>query len=106
MRIVWEQSAYIGNAPVFCTICGRKSHPVRGRRNQLLLAIIYDNQGVACGEACRDCVVAGTEGIKARLHERIQDLQAKISELQLLAQEEIQTPTLEEEFQIHRAEIS
>ena len=101
MNIVWEQSVYIGNAPVFCAICDRRSYPVQVR-GQLLLAVIYDQQGVAHGEVCRSCVTAGSEGIKARLQERIQTLQAKTSELQHLAQAEIQTPSLEQEFKVHR----
>lgn len=106
MKIVWEQSIYVGNAPVFCTICGRRSYPIRGRRNQLLLAVIYDQRGVMCGEACKDCTAAGSEGIKARLQERIQEFQSKIADLEHLASEAIEPPTLEEEFQLHRQDAS
>lgn len=106
MKIVWEQSVYVGNAPVFCTICGCRSYPVRNQKNQLLLAVIYDKHGVALGEACRDCVSAGSAGIQARLNERIQSLQDKINELQVLAESEIQTPSLEQEFQIYRQDAS
>ncbi|GAB4386446.1 MAG: hypothetical protein Kow00121_53060 [Elainellaceae cyanobacterium] len=106
MRIVWEPSVYVGNAPVFCTICGRRSYPVRNQQNQLLLAVIYNQQGVALGEACRDCVGAGPAGIQTRLQERIQSLQNKIDELQVLAEAEIQTPSLEQEFQIYRQDAS
>lgn len=106
MRIVWEQSVYIGNVPVFCTICGRRSHPVRNRQNQLLLAVIYNQQGVALGEACRDCVASGSTGIQERLQERLEELQVKINELQMLAETEIQTPSLEQEFQIYRQDAS
>lgn len=105
MKIVWEHSTYIGNAPVFCTICGHKSFPIRGRKNQLLLAVIYDDQGRVYGEACRDCVAAGSEGIRTRLQERIQSLQSKLTELQAIAQAPIETPSLEEEFQSHRREV-
>jgi hypothetical protein len=38
------------------------------------------------------------------LQERIQALQAKAAELQMLAQADIQTPTLEQEFQVHRGD--
>lgn len=106
MKIVWEQSVYVGNAPVFCAICGHRSYPVRGRRNQLLLAVIYDQRGVACGEVCRDCVAAGSAGIQLRLQERLQTLQAKVAELQEFAEVEIQTPSLEQEFQIHCQDAS
>jgi Zn-finger protein len=106
VKIVWEHSIYVGNAPVFCSICGCRSYPIRSRRNQLLLAVIYDQQGVAWGEACRDCVTAGSSGIKARLRDRIQSLQEKIEELQALAIEDIETPTLEQEFQIHQQDAS
>jgi hypothetical protein len=106
VKIVWEHSIYVGNAPVFCSICGRRSYPIRSRRNQLLLAVIYNQAGVAWGEACRDCVTAGSTGVKARLHERIQSLREKIEELQELAIEEIETPTLEQEFQIHQQDAS
>jgi hypothetical protein len=103
VRIVWEKSVYIGNAPVFCTICDRRSHPLQVE-GQLLLAVLYDQRGVAYGEVCRSCVSAGSAGIKAMLHERIQILQKKANELQRLAQTDIQTPTLEQEFRSHRRE--
>ncbi len=106
MRIVWEPSIYVGNVPVFCTICGRQSHPVRNKRNQLLLAVIYDRQGVAIGEVCRDCVAAGSTGIRNRLQERIESLEQKIGELQVLAEVEIETPSLEQEFQVYRQDAS
>src|SRR5690242_10101364 len=106
MRIVWEPSIYVGTVPVFCTICGRQSHPVRNKRNQLLLAVIYDKQGVAIGEACRDCVLAGSTGIRSRLQERIESLEQKITELRVLAEVEIQTPSLEQEFQVYRQDAS
>ncbi|NJN59435.1 MAG: hypothetical protein HC879_19040 [Leptolyngbyaceae cyanobacterium SL_5_9] len=105
MKIVWEPSVYIGNAPVFCTICGRRAYPLRTRGNQLLLAVIYDRHEVVRGEACRDCVASGPTGIKTRLQERIQSLQAQVSELQEMTHEEMQTPSLEQEFQVHRREL-
>jgi hypothetical protein len=104
MKIVWEPSVYIGNAPVFCTLCGHRSYPLRVKGNQLLLAVIYDRQGVVRGEACRDCVAAGSAEIKIRLQERIQALQDQVSELQEMAHADIQTPSLEQEFQVHRRE--
>lgn len=106
MKIVWEPSIYVGNVPVFCTICGRQSHPIRNKRNQLLLAVIYDGRGVALGEACRDCVASGSAGIRTRLQERIQSLQLKVAELQMLAESEVQTPSLEQEFQVYRQDAS
>ncbi len=106
MKIVWEQSIYFGNAPVFCCICGHRSHPIRSGSNQLLLAVIYDHDGKMHGEACRDCVAAGTEGIKHRLAERIEALQAKLTELEHLAKENIQIPSIEQEFEMHRREVS
>lgn len=104
MKIVWEKSVYIGNAPIFCTICDRRSLPLQVE-GQLLLAVLYDQRGIACGEVCRSCVSAGSAGIKAMLQERIQILQNKTSELQRLAQTDIQTPTLEQEFRSHRREV-
>jgi hypothetical protein len=106
MKIVWEQSIYVGNVPVFCTICGDRTYPVRGRKNQLLLAVIYDDHGIARGEACRGCVASGSAGIQARLQERIESFQAKLSELEMLSAEAIEPPTLEEEFQFHRQDAS
>lgn len=106
MKIIWETSIYVGNAPVFCTICGCRSYPVKSQQNQFLLAVIYDDRGVALGEACRDCVAAGTEGIRARLQERIESLEAKIAELQMFADSDIQTPSLEQEFQVYRSDAS
>ena len=106
MKIVWEQSIYIGNAPVFCTLCGERAYPFRTGRNQLMLAVIYDKRGVMRGEACRDCVAAGAAGIKERLQERIESLQKQVTELQSFAQADIQTPSLEQEFQFHRQDAS
>ena len=106
MNIVWEQSIYVGNAPVFCTICGSRSHPTRGRRNQILLAVIYDHQGIAYGEACRDCVASGSVAIQERLQDRIQSFQKKIAELEHLGLGEIELPSLEKEFQLHHQDVS
>ncbi|NJR39416.1 MAG: hypothetical protein HC781_12100 [Leptolyngbyaceae cyanobacterium CSU_1_4] len=105
MKIVWEQSVYVGNAPVFCAICGHRAYPTRGSRNQLLLAVIYDYRGTACGEACRDCVASGAAGIRQKLQDQIQSFQEKISELEHLGVGEIQPPSLEEEFQLHRQDV-
>lgn len=104
MKVVWEKTVYLGNAPVFCAICGYQTRPIRNAANQLLLAVIYDHRGVACGEACADCVAAGSRGVRARLQDRIQSVKHKLSDLEALAQGEIQMPSLEEEFQIHRRE--
>ena len=101
MKIVWEHSIYVGEAPVFCAICDRPSYPIKNSHNQLLLAVIYDNCGTAWGEACRDCVAAGSEGIQTRLLDRMRSLQKKIDELQVLSAEKVETPSLEQEFQIH-----
>ena len=106
MNIVWEQSVYVGNAPVLCAICGRRSHPTRGRKNQLLLAVIYDYRGVACGEACRDCVASGAVGIQQRLQDRIQSFQEKIAELEHLRVGGVEPPSLEEEFRLHQQDAS
>ena len=106
MNIVWEQSVYVGNAPVFCAICGHRTYPIRGSRNQLLLAVIYDYREVACGEACRDCVASGSVGIRQKLQDQIQTFQEKIAELEHLGVGEIQPPSLEEEFQLHRQDVS
>lgn len=106
MNIVWEQSVYVGNAPVFCAICGHRAYPTRDSRNQLLLAVIYDYRGVACGEACRDCVASSPVGIRQKLQEQIHSLQEKIAELEHLGVGEIHLPSLEEEFQLHRQDVS
>jgi hypothetical protein len=106
VKIVWEQSVYVGNAPVFCAICDRRSYPVRDKRNRLLLAVIYDQRGVAWGEACRDCVAAGSAGIRTRIQDRIESYKKKIDELQTLVEAEIETPTLEQEFQFHSQDAS
>ncbi|HIK55090.1 MAG TPA: hypothetical protein IGS37_08010 [Synechococcales cyanobacterium M55_K2018_004] len=105
MRIVWEQSIYFGNAPVFCSICGHRTYPIRSGTNQLLLAVIYDRQGKMRGEACMDCVASGAEVIKARLEERIESIQEKLDELKALAHETMELPSLEDEFEMHRREV-
>lgn len=98
MRIKWEQSVYVGQVPVCCAICGGQARPIRTRGNQYLLAVVYDDRGSAQGEVCRDCLAAGSNGIKDRLQERIQSLQSQLAELQTLVQEDFQVPSLEEEF--------
>ncbi|BAU43908.1 hypothetical protein HPC62_08385 [Thermoleptolyngbya sichuanensis A183] len=105
MKIVWEQSIYFGNVPVFCSICGRESRPIRSGSNQLLLAVIYNDQGVICGEACSDCVSAGPQVIRARLQDRVEILREKLADVEAiaqLAQDTIELPTLEQEFRVHR----
>lgn len=98
MRIQWEQSIYGGTVPVTCTICGERITSIRNRRNLYLLAVIYNQQGRVCGEACRSCVAAGPQEIQERLQERICQLEATLGELQALAGEGVEVPTLEEEF--------
>lgn len=105
VKIVWEQSIYFGNVPVFCSICGRESRPVRSGSNQLLLAVIYDDQGVICGEACSDCVSAGQQVIQSRLQDRIEILREKLADVEAIAQlmqNGIELPSLEQEFRVHR----
>jgi len=101
MKIIWETCVAVGLAPVPCTLCGRSYRPQRTRNHQFLLALIYNNQGRFCGEACWDCVQAGSEAIHEHLSHRLQTLQTMVEELQILAQEEIQLPTLEQEFRSH-----
>lgn len=104
MKIVWEQSVYVGNAPVFCTLCGQEARPIRSGANQLLIGVIYDRHDVMWGEACHHCIARGSEGLKALLASRMDSLRAKLSELEAIAQEELQLPSIEQEFQIHRRE--
>lgn len=104
MKIVWQQSAYIGSAPVFCTICDRRSFPIRGSQNQILLAVLCDEHDVVWGEVCQACIATGTEGIQATLNERIERLRCKMADLEMLAQKPIELPTLESEFSLHRVQ--
>ncbi|WP_218082223.1 hypothetical protein [Anthocerotibacter panamensis] len=101
MRIVWEASVYVGQAPLYCILCGYRTQPIRAKGNQALLAVVYNDQGIVCGEACRDCVRAGAEAIRTQLQERIQGLEAQVRGLEALAAEEVCIPTLEEEFQVY-----
>lgn len=101
MKISWERTIYVGNRPIPCSICGRKAMPMRTKNNQYLLAVIYNHQDQACGEACRNCVASGAKGIKAHLQERIQALQTKLAELKELDAEDVQLPTLAQEFNAH-----
>jgi len=58
------------------------------------------------GEACHHCIALGSEGIKALLSSRIDTLRAKLSDLEALAQGELQLPSIEQEFQVHRRDGS
>ncbi|KGF72354.1 hypothetical protein DO97_09720 [Neosynechococcus sphagnicola sy1] len=98
MKIQWEPSVYVGNAPVRCAICGDRAHPIRLRGSHYLLAVVYNAQGQVCGEVCRPCIAMGVPGIQERLQERINHLQTQIQELQALAAEPMEVPSLEEEF--------
>lgn len=63
-----------------------------------MIAVVYNDRGIYCGEACKHCVNARPESLKELLQERLMRLQAQVMELEELAREEIQMPTLEEEF--------
>ena len=106
VKIVWEPSVYFGSAPVFCTLCGQEARPIRSGANQLLIGVIYDCYDVVWGEACHHCIALGSEGIKALLSSRIDTLRAKLSDLEALAQGELQLPSIEQEFQVHRRDGS
>lgn len=106
MKIVWEQSVYLGSAPVFCDLCGQSVRPICSGANQLLIGVIYDCHGVMHGEACNQCIALGPEGIKALLASRIETLRARLFELEALAQAELQLPSIEQEFQVHRRDGS
>ncbi len=101
MRIVWEPCIYGGTVHVPCIICGQRAAPVQGRGEQVLLAVVYNDQGRVYGEACRSCVALGVQGIQDCLQERIASLQAQLRDLQELNQGDIQLPTLEEEFKVY-----
>jgi hypothetical protein len=106
VKIVWEPSVYFGSAPVFCTLCGQEARPIRSGANQLLIGVIYDCHDVVWGEACHHCIALGSEGIKALLGSRIETLRSKLSDLEALAQGELQVPSIEQEFQMHRRDGS
>jgi hypothetical protein len=99
LKIRWEPSVYVGQAPVFCVVCGYQARPMRVRGGQYLLAIVYNDQDIVYGEACRSCVASGPHEIRERLQERINTLQSKLRDLQMLVAEDVQVPTLEEEFE-------
>jgi hypothetical protein len=97
VRIVWEPIIYAGQAPVLCVLCGTRSLPIK-TKGKFLIAVVYNNRGIYCGEACKHCVNARPESIQELLQERLVRLKAQVMELEELAGEEIQMPTLEEEF--------
>lgn len=101
MRIAWERSIYVGNGRVRCILCGHWFVTQPLRNQQALIAVVYNDQGVVYGEACRSCVTSGSEGIKECLQERITSLQTQLQDLQELNQGEVRLPTLEEELQSH-----
>jgi hypothetical protein len=97
VKIVWEPIIYAGQAPVLCVLCGTRSTPIK-TKGKFVIAVVYNDRGAYCGEACRHCVHARPESIKELLQERLTRLQAQVLELEELADEEIRMPTLEEEF--------
>jgi hypothetical protein len=99
VKISWEPLVYGGQVPITCCICGDRALPQRLRGSHFLVAVIYTEQGKVFGEACPGCANANPEEIQARLQAQIQDLKAKLADLETLANEPvIQTPSLEEEF--------
>lgn len=102
MKIVWEQSVYIGTAPIFCTLCSQSARPVRTGTNQLLIGVLYDRHGIVRGEVCHNCIALGAEGIRSMLATRIEAMRINLSELEAIAQDELQLPSIEQEFYIHR----
>lgn len=97
MKIVWEPIIYAGQAPVLCVLCGTKSTPIK-TQGKFVIAVVYNNRGMYCGEACKHCVQARPESIKELLQERLTRLHGQVMDLEELVSEEIQMPTLEEEF--------
>jgi hypothetical protein len=101
MKICWEPSVYVGQAPTICIICSCRAEPVRVRGSQYLIAVVYDDHGTLRGEACRSCAHSSPHQIHECLQERITSLQAQLTELQAMASEPVQTPSLEAEFKSH-----
>ena len=97
MKIVWEPIIYAGQAPVLCVLCGTRSTPIK-TKGKFVIAVVYNDRGIYSGEACKHCVNARPESIRELLQERLARLQTQVVELEELAGEEIQMPTLEEEF--------
>jgi len=102
VKIVWEQSVYGGTAPIVCVLCGQAARPIRTGTNQLLIGVIYDRHGTVGGEVCHNCIALGSEGIRSMLVNRIATMRTKLSELEAIAQGELQLPSIEQEFYIHR----
>lgn len=102
MKIVWEQSVYVNTAPIFCTLCGQATRPLRSGSNQMLIGVLYNYQGIVCGEVCHHCIALGAEGIQSMLDRRIGALRTKLFELEAIAQHKLQLPSVEQEFRLHR----
>ncbi|UFP92645.1 hypothetical protein [Gloeobacter morelensis] len=101
MKIVWETTVYAGNGPSYCAICTGRFHPLRARGSLSVLAVVYNQRGQACGEACRDCAGASVELLRRLLGERIEKLRSDLQDLEALAAEPIEPPSLEQEFRAH-----
>jgi hypothetical protein len=99
MHITWEKSVYAGKVPVECVICGQRATPIRAKNNQFLIAVLHNHRDKVLGEVCRTCTRSGSIGIQQRLQERITNLEAKIQELGEIAAQEVQVPTLAQEFE-------
>lgn len=99
MKIAWEPMVYGGQVPVSCAICGDRAVPRRLRGSHYLLAIVYTQQGKVFGEACESCANASPHELRQLLDARIQALTGQLDELKALAAEsDIETPSLEDEF--------
>ncbi|AFY69628.1 hypothetical protein Pse7367_1336 [Thalassoporum mexicanum PCC 7367] len=99
MHISWEKSVYGGKVPVECVICGQRATPIRAKNNQFLFAALHNDRDKVLGEVCRSCTRSGSAGIQQRLGERISRLEAKLQELKEIAADEVQVPTLAQEFE-------
>ncbi len=73
-----------------CNCCGQVFLP------REVIARAYRESGEYLTDVCPECLAGGTEGVSRRLRERASYLRRLASELEKLAREEIQAPSLEQ----------
>jgi hypothetical protein len=73
----------------YCHLCGSSFHPTE------VVAQAYKESGEYITNVCPQCIAVGEGGIRQRMRRRAQSLRAIASELEKLAAEEIESPSLD-----------
>lgn len=88
MKIYIESNDF--DEKCFCHLCGKVFFPTE------VVARAYRESGEYLTEVCDHCLAGGADGIRRRLSERAESMRMVASELESLARNDIEAPTLEQ----------